>query len=172
MFAARRYRGAQRTRSPRALAFRRCRREPGKAPSPGRLTTLSPSSALRVKKEGVARRLPPSCEQKFVMDCGRDLWRLPAQPLKPRVRLGDIRLQLGVRVHPNRCHEAVACKRFGAISQSVVDAGALQRPKRFPERRGRVPDLSVQTARCLALSAAGLEQLGADETLVVTERAE
>ena len=75
-------------------------------------------------------------------------------------------------MYPNRSHEAVACERFRAISQSFVDAGSLQRPKRFPERRGRVPDLAVQQARCLALSAAGLEELGADKTLVFTVRAE
>src|SRR5881396_2416746 len=106
------------------------------------------------------------------MDCGRDLPRLPAQPLEPRARIGDVALQLGVRVHPNRGHVAVTGERFGAISQSFVDAGSLQRPKRFPERRGRVPDLAVQQARCLALSAAGLEELGADKTLVFTVRAE
>src|SRR5437899_6927826 len=107
------------------------------------------------------------------MDCGRDLWRLPAQPLEPRARLGDVGLQLGVRVHPNRGHEAVACERLRPIPQSLVDAGSLQRPNRVIQRRGRWPDLPVQHARCLALTAAGLEQLGPSETLIIfTARAE
>src|SRR5207245_2601421 len=86
-----------------------------------------------------------------------------ASPREGGMGLGDIRLQLGVRVHPNRGHEAVACERFRAIPQSLVDAGSLQRPNRVIQRRGRWPDLPVQHARCLALTAAGLEQLGPSE---------
>jgi len=79
-----------------------------------------------------------------------------------------------VRVHPNRGHEAVACERLSTISQSLVNAGSFQRPKRFTQRatRGEVAYLSVQPAGCLRHSAAGFEQLGGDETLVITERAQ